>query len=79
MSRDQLQVEFKKIREEKKVSKRAIKEFEEQFQKLTGRKVGKEEKEPIQETYKSYKLSKSQLKLITALLSKPETAKVRAL
>ena len=60
----------KKVKEEKKLHRRVVKEFEEQFQNQTGRKVTREDKEPIEHTCQLYKNTKSKLKLIDALLSK---------
>lgn len=72
MSRDQLLAVLSKVREEKKVARRAVKEFEERFRHLTGRSVSKEDREPLERTYRVYKSSKAKLKLINALLDKGE-------
>lgn len=73
MSREELNLAAKTVREEKKIARRAVKEFEDRFSTLTGRKVTKEDREPLEKTYTVYKTSKSKLKLINALLSKSET------
>ena len=72
MTRGELLKTFKQVREEKKIARRAVKEFEDRFSTLTGRKVTKEDREPLEKTYQVYKTSKSKLKLINALLSKSE-------
>jgi len=59
-----------RVREEKKIARHAIKEFEKRFKNITGRKVTKEDREPLEQTYRVYKTSKAKLKLVSALLSK---------
>ena len=61
----------RRVREEKKQLRRTVKEFEETFKTKTGRKIQKEDREPFEKTYQLYKTTKSKLKLIDALLSKP--------
>jgi len=71
MSRDELVDIQRRVREEKKQLRRTVKEFEETFKTKTGRKLQKEDREPFDKTYQLYKTTKSKLKLIDALLSKP--------
>lgn len=70
MSRYELLEIQSKVREEKKNYRRSVKDFEKLFVAQTGRHVSREDKEPIENTYKLYKITKSKLKLIDALLSK---------
>jgi len=70
MTPTELLAALRRVREDKKVARRAVKEFEEQFKNTTGRRVTKEDREPLERTYKVYKTRKSQVKLINALLSK---------
>lgn len=70
LSREELQEIQRRVREEKRAARRAVKEFEEAFRSQTGRRLTREDREPLDTTYRSYKMSKSQLKLINALLSK---------
>jgi len=71
MSREELVDIQRRVREEKKQLRRTVKEFEDTFKTRTGRKLQKEDREPFEKTYQLYKTTKSKLKLIDALLSKP--------
>jgi len=71
MSREELVDIQRRVREEKKQLRRTVKEFEDTFKTKTGRKLQKEDREPFEKTYQLYKTTKSKLKLIDALLSKP--------
>jgi len=71
MSREDLQNIQRRVREEKKQLRRTVKEFEDTYKTKTGRKLKKEDREPFEKTYQLYKTTKSKLKLIDALLSKP--------
>jgi len=71
MSREELLDKLRTVREDKKIARRAVKEFEDRFRNMTGRRMTKEDREPLEQTYKVYKNSKSKVKLINALLSKP--------
>lgn len=57
---------------EKHRLRRLLRDFEEQFQKQTGRKLQKEDRIPMESIYGEYKHVKAQLKLLEALLSKHE-------
>ena len=69
--REDLQNIQRRVREEKKQLRRTVKEFEDTYKTKTGRKLKKEDREPFEKTYQLYKTTKSKLKLIDALLSKP--------
>ena len=69
-SREDLLEIQRRVREEKKQLRRSVKEFEDTFKTRTGRKLMKEDREPFEVTYQTYKTTKSKLKLIDALLSK---------
>jgi len=70
MTFGELNNKLKKLREDKKVLKRSINEFEEKFQVTSGRKVQGEEKAPLENTYLMYRVTKSTIKLIKALIEK---------
>ncbi len=48
----ELQEIQRRVREEKKVARRAVKEFEDTFKSQTGRKALKEDREPLEKTYR---------------------------
>merc|ERR1719391_958242 len=62
----------REAREEKKHLRRALRDFEEQFERDFGRKVQKEDRGPLEQTYLDYKHIKAKLRLLEALLSKHE-------
>nr|XP_027212927.1 uncharacterized protein LOC113806028 isoform X4 [Penaeus vannamei] len=66
----------KEARDEKKKLRRALREFEENFERDLGRKVQKEDRGPMEQTYLDYKHAKAKLRLLEALLSKHEPHKV---
>lgn len=70
MSFGELNNHLKRLREFKKNFKRSINEFEETFQANTGRKVQAEDKQPLENTYLMYRVTKSKIKLIKALIEK---------
>ncbi|XP_059097108.1 protein FAM13A-like [Tigriopus californicus] len=70
MSRFDLLQIFRKTREEKKQLRRLIKEKEEEFQKKTGRRLLREDRDKSETAYKQYKVTKAKVKLIEALLAK---------
>ncbi|XP_046663842.1 protein FAM13A isoform X2 [Homalodisca vitripennis] len=57
-------------REEKKRLRRSLREFEEECQKTMGRKLLKEDRIPMEQTYTEYKHAKAKLRLLEALLMK---------
>lgn len=56
--------------EEKKKLRRSLKEFENDFQTKTGRKLQKDDRLPMEGTYSSYKQAKAKLRLLEALIAK---------
>lgn len=57
---------------EKRRLRRLLREFEDEFQKQTGRKVQKEDKAPMDAVYCEYKHVKARMRLLEALVSKHE-------
>lgn len=57
-------------RSEKRRLRKILREFEEEFQRLNGRKVQKEDKAPVETLYAEYKHVKARLRLLEALVSK---------
>ncbi|XP_056017820.1 protein FAM13B-like isoform X2 [Ostrea edulis] len=70
MSIPELQDELMKSKGEKKRIRRTLRNFEEAFFQKNGRKVQRDDREPLQTEYTSYKQVKAKLKLLEALLSK---------
>lgn len=62
-------------RSEKRRLRRVLREFEEEFQQQTGRKIQKEDKAPMEALYGEYKHVKGRLRLLEALLSKHDQCK----
>lgn len=58
------------VRDEKKVLRRTIKDFEQQFEAASGRKMLKGDRKAIEETYALYKQKKGRLRLLDALVKK---------
>lgn len=56
--------------EEKKRLRRSLKEFENEFQTRTGRKLQKDDRIPMEGVYSSYKQAKAKLRLLEALIAK---------
>ncbi|PNF24688.1 hypothetical protein B7P43_G17562 [Cryptotermes secundus] len=57
-------------REEKKRLRRSLREFEEDFQHRTGKKLQREDRIPMESTYIAYKQAKAKLRLLEALVTK---------
>ncbi|XP_054264651.1 protein FAM13A-like [Macrosteles quadrilineatus] len=57
-------------REEKKRLRRSLREFEEECQKTVGRKLSREDRLPMEQTYAEYKHAKAKLRLLEALVMK---------
>lgn len=72
LSHEELIEQEWKMRCEKKRLRRLLKEFEEEFQQQTGRKVQREDRSPMDAVYLEYKQVKAKLKLLEALLTKHE-------
>lgn len=66
----ELVVQQKATREEKKRLRRSLREFEEECQNRTGRKLLREDRLPMEQTYIQYKHAKAKLRLLEALLTK---------
>ncbi|XP_048464843.1 protein FAM13C isoform X2 [Rhincodon typus] len=62
-------------RAEKKKLRKALREFEEQFLKQTGRNVQKEDRIPMAEEYIQYKHTKAKLRLLEVLIAKLDGSK----
>ncbi|XP_073970829.1 protein FAM13B isoform X3 [Rhodnius prolixus] len=57
-------------REEKKRLRRSLREFEQEYQAKTGRRLQKEDRYPNESTYLDYKQAKAKLRFIDALITK---------
>lgn len=69
---DELLQQQQQTKLEKRRLRRLLREFEEDFQKQTGRKVQKEDKAPMDSVYCEYKHVKARMRLLEALVSKHE-------
>uniref|UniRef100_A0A8C6NP70 FAM13A-like domain-containing protein n=1 Tax=Nothobranchius furzeri TaxID=105023 RepID=A0A8C6NP70_NOTFU len=74
-SRSQLLECLRETRAEKKVRRKVLKEFEEEFYRQTGRICQKEDRTPMKEEYHEYKQLKAKLRLLEVLLSKQDTTR----
>nr|XP_022914452.1 protein FAM13A isoform X1 [Onthophagus taurus] len=70
LSYEELTNEHRLATEEKKNLRRSLKQFEEDFQTRTGKKLQKEDKTPMEHIYSQYKKTKAKLRLLDALLGK---------
>lgn len=71
MPQEELLVQQRITREEKKRLRRALKELEAQFEARAGRRMQREDRGPqVTTVYESYKQTKARLRLIDALLAK---------
>nr|KAF7427000.1 hypothetical protein H0235_006694 [Vespula pensylvanica] len=71
MPQEELLVQQRITREEKKRLRRALKELEAQFEARAGRRMQREDRGPqVTTVYESYKQAKARLRLIDALLAK---------
>ncbi|XP_038677916.1 protein FAM13C isoform X3 [Scyliorhinus canicula] len=66
---------LRETRAEKKKLRKALREFEEQFFKQTGRNVQKEDRIPMAEEYSEYKHIKAKLRLLEVLIAKHDDSK----
>ncbi|KDR20506.1 hypothetical protein L798_04895, partial [Zootermopsis nevadensis] len=57
-------------REEKKRLRRSLREYEEDFQRRTGKKLQREDRVPMENMYVAYKQAKAKLRLLEALVTK---------
>lgn len=67
---EQLWDNLDKTREEKKLLKRIIREYETVFEEQNGRKMLKSDRKTIEETYAQYKEKKAKTRLLQALIKK---------
>ncbi|XP_047464983.1 protein FAM13C-like [Mugil cephalus] len=74
-SRAQLLVCLRETRAEKKTRRKALREFEDEFYRQTGRICQKEDRTPMKEEYQEYKQLKAKLRLLEVLLSKQDVTK----
>lgn len=69
--REELLMQQRATREEKKRLRRALKELEAQFEARAGRRMQREDRGPqVTSVYESYKQAKAKLRLIDALIAK---------
>ncbi len=69
--REELLIQQRATREEKKRLRRALKELEAQFEARAGRRMQREDRGPqVTTVYESYKQAKAKLRLIDALVAK---------
>ncbi|NXX15143.1 FA13C protein, partial [Podargus strigoides] len=66
---------LRETRADKKRLRRALREFEEQFYKQTGRSPQKEDRVPMAEEYSEYKHTKAKIRLLEVLISKHDISK----
>uniref|UniRef100_A0A8C2XJT2 FAM13A-like domain-containing protein n=1 Tax=Cyclopterus lumpus TaxID=8103 RepID=A0A8C2XJT2_CYCLU len=71
-SRSQLLECLRETRAEKKTRRKALREFEDEFHRQTGRICQKEDRSPMKDEYQDYKQLKAKLRLLEVLLSKQE-------
>ncbi|KAM4527006.1 protein FAM13A-like isoform 1-T1 [Fundulus diaphanus] len=74
-SRSQLLECLRQTRAEKKIRRKVLREFEDEFYHQTGRVCQKEDRTPIKEEYQEYKQLKAKLRLLEVLLSKQDVTK----
>ncbi|XP_037942483.1 uncharacterized protein LOC119675359 isoform X1 [Teleopsis dalmanni] len=73
LSIDQLWEHLEKAREDKKMLKRTIRDYETVFEEQNGRKMLKNDRRNIEETYAQYKEKKAKTRLLQALIKKQLT------
>ncbi|XP_047925333.1 protein FAM13C isoform X9 [Anser cygnoides] len=66
---------LRETRADKKRLRKALREFEEQFYKQTGRSPLKEDRVPMAEEYSEYKHTKAKIRLLEVLISKHDVSK----
>ncbi|NXD86251.1 FA13C protein, partial [Halcyon senegalensis] len=66
---------LRETRADKKRLHKALREFEEQFYKQTGRSPQKEDRVPMAEEYSEYKHAKAKIRLLEVLISKHDVSK----
>ncbi|XP_055917624.1 protein FAM13A isoform X2 [Eupeodes corollae] len=70
LSIDKLWEHLDKAREEKKLLKRTLREYETVFEEQNGRKMLKNDRKSIEDTYAQYKEAKAKARLLQALIKK---------
>ncbi|XP_037319506.1 protein FAM13A-like [Pungitius pungitius] len=75
-SRSQLLKYIRETRAEKKLKRKALREFEDMHHRQTGRMCQKEDRSPMKEEYHDYKQLKAKLRLLEVFLSKQEVTKI---
>jgi hypothetical protein len=70
ISRTELIARQSEAKELKHRLRRELRDFEDEFQHTTGRRLQKEDREPKQKEYAVYKQAKARLRLLEALLAK---------
>ncbi|KRT83686.1 hypothetical protein AMK59_3711 [Oryctes borbonicus] len=70
LSLEELQRQQRQTSEEKKELRRSLRQFEEDFQMRTGKKLQKEDRTPMENVYVQYKKAKAKLRLLDALVGK---------
>ncbi|NXH38832.1 FA13C protein, partial [Dicaeum eximium] len=66
---------LRETRADKKRLRKALREFEEQFYKQTGRSPQREDRVPMAEEYSEYKHTKAKIRLLEVLISKHDISK----
>ncbi|NXI51531.1 FA13C protein, partial [Chloroceryle aenea] len=66
---------LRETRADKKRLRKALRDFEEQFYKQTGRSPQKEDRVPMAEEYSEYKHTKAKIRLLEVLISKHDISK----
>ncbi|NXG93013.1 FA13C protein, partial [Stercorarius parasiticus] len=66
---------LRETRADKKRLRKALREFEEQFYRQTGRSPQKEDRVPMAEEYSEYKHTKAKIRLLEVLISKHDISK----
>jgi len=72
MSFGELSMHLKRLKQFRKNFRENIKDFETDLQTTTGRKLTEDNSQPMESTYLNLKVIKSKIRLIKALLDKPE-------
>ncbi|XP_055387122.1 TPR-containing protein DDB_G0280363 isoform X2 [Condylostylus longicornis] len=70
LSLDELWAHLERVREEKKDLKKSIRDFENLFEEQNGRKMLKNDRKLIEDTYANYKENKAKVRLLQALIKK---------
>uniref|UniRef100_A0A6P8IJE2 Protein FAM13A-like isoform X3 n=1 Tax=Actinia tenebrosa TaxID=6105 RepID=A0A6P8IJE2_ACTTE len=74
MSHEELQRQVELAKREKKMLRKKLKKFEDDFLERTGRRVQKDERGEMEDYYREYKQIKARLRLIDVLLNKRQSS-----